>query len=316
MTVLTKEFLCGAVVTVFGGTGFIGSRVVDHLVEAGARVRVATRHPQSIYALRVYGRPGQVVAFPCAYQTEQDISRAVDGSDIVVNCTGILYEKRHNGFSHVHTDYPLWIARACATKGVKRFVHFSALSVDRAESEYAHSKISGERLALDCFPATTILRPSVVFGPADQFFNKFARMASMLPFLPLFGGGASKFQPVYVEDVAAAVVRVLADPATCGQVYELGGPDVVTFKQVYGLIQKYSGVEVGMIYIPWWLARLKALFLGLLPVPPLTNDQLTSLKTDNIVRDGSKGFADLGLCPISMDAVLPTYLGRYSYRGE
>ncbi|OIN86787.1 MAG: hypothetical protein AUJ12_03990 [Alphaproteobacteria bacterium CG1_02_46_17] len=309
-----KNTLKGRIVTVFGGTGFIGARVVAELLAAGARVRVATRHTESVYFLRQFGEVGQVVAIPCSYRNQQDIEKAVAGSEMVVNCIGILYEKRKSNFSHIHTDLPVWIAGACAKYGVSRFVHISALSVDRAKSEYAISKMSGENGVIQLYPAVTILRPSVVFGQNDSFINKFASMARILPFLPLFGGGKSKFQPVYVEDVARAVVAALATSRTTGQIYELGGPDILTFKQIYQKILSTSGQHCYLLPVPWWIARIKAAFLGLLPKPPLTNDQLTSLQTDNVVSEGALTLGDLGITSTSMDAILPSYLGRYQYK--
>ncbi|HNQ92332.1 MAG TPA: complex I NDUFA9 subunit family protein [Alphaproteobacteria bacterium] len=329
MAVYSDLELKGAVVTVFGGTGFIGARIVAKLLKEGARVRVATRHPQSTYFLRVLGDVGQVVAVPCFYRSETEVEAAVIGSDIVINCMGILYEKRRNDFAHVHTDLAHWIAKACAMHHVARFVHISALAADRSESEYAISKMSGERGVMQAFPAATILRPSIVFGPSDNFFNKFAALAKIVPALPLFGGGKSKFQPVYVEDVAAAVLAALKNPASVGQTYELGGPDVMTLKGVYKKVETMTGVRVHKLYIPWWMARIQAFFFnipwwltrvvglsGLLPTPLLTNDQITSLQTDNVVQNGAMGFADLGIHPTSMDAVLPSYMERYLHKGK
>ncbi|MBE2190716.1 MAG: complex I NDUFA9 subunit family protein [Alphaproteobacteria bacterium] len=313
MSVFSKSNLKDQIVTVFGGTGFIGSRVVAALVAEGARVRVATRHPQSVYFLRQYGEVGQVVAVACSYRNEKDIEQAIQGSALIVNCIGVLYDKRKASFSHIHTDLPVWIACAATKYRVARFVHISALAVDRARSEYAISKMSGERGAIQYFPAVTILRPSVVFGAGDQFINKFASMARVLPFLPLFGGGQSKFQPVYVEDVALAVVRCLEIPDSAGRVYELGGAEIVTFKQIYQKIFRFSGQSCCLVSIPWWIARIKAMFLGLLPTPPLTNDQLTSLQTDNVVSAEALTLSDLGITSTAMDEILPSYLGRYSY---
>lgn len=302
------------IVTVFGGTGFVGAQIVAELLEAGVRVKVVTRHPDSAYFLRQYGNVGQVVAVPCSYKTAHDLAEAVKGSDMVVNCIGVLFDKRRASFAHVHTDYPHWIAQACAKYGVSRFVHISALSVDKAKSEYAISKMSGETLAMKEFPQTTVLRPSVIFGADDNFINKFAKLARILPFLPLFGGGKSKFQPVYVGDVARAVVQVLRLPHAQGQIYELGGPEVLDFKQIYAKIFKFSGVKCCTISVPWWIARIKAFFFSVLPTPPITNDQLTSLQTDNVVHQGALTFTDIGMQATPMDEVLPHYLARYHYQ--
>lgn len=312
MAVYSCQNLNGAVVTVFGGTGFIGSRVVAKLLEAGARVKVATRNPQSAYFLRVSGGVGQVVPVFCAYRTEADISSVIEGSDMVVNCTGILYEKHGNQFSHVHTDFPMWIGQAASRFGLSRFVHISALGVDRATSEYAVTKMSGERAAQMSFPNVTVLRPSVVFGPADSFFNKFASLARFFP-MPLFGGGKTRFQPVYVEDVANAVVAALDSANASGKVYELGGPEVVDFKGIYGKLTQFTGLKICTMCVPWWMARVQAFFMGLLPVPPLTNDQITSLQTDSVVSKEALGLEALGVTPTAMDTVLPDYLGRYNY---
>ena len=314
MSVSSLITLKDQVVTVFGGTGFIGSAVVAELMQAGARVRVVTRQPQAAYFLRQYGNAGQVVAVPSVFKTAHDLAEAIKGSHMVVNCTGVLLDKKKVSFSHVHTDYPHWIAQACRKYGVARFFHLSALAVDRSKSEYAISKLSGERLAMQDYPSVTILRPSVVFGAGDNFINKFASLARVLPFLPLFGGGKSKFQPVYVGDVAKAVVKALQMPASQGKIYELGGPDILTFKQIYKKIFEHTGLRCGMISIPWWIARIKAFFFSILPTPPITNDQITSLQTDNVVQSGALTLRDLGIDATVMDAVLPRYLSRFHYK--
>lgn len=314
MDVYSQSDLKGAVVTVFGGTGFIGAHIIARLAAKGARIKVATRHSPSVYSLRPLGEVGQIVPVLCSYGTEEDVSRAVHGSDLVVNCTGILYEKRENQFAHVHADLPFWIAKACSRHNIQRFVHISALAVDRAQSEYAISKMSGERGIMQAFPEATILRPSVVFGAEDQFFNKFASLARLFPLLPLFGGGESKFQPVYVEDVAEAVVVALTRAETAGKIYELGGPDVMSLKEIYKKIALFTGINIRKVCIPWWLARIQAFFFGLLPKPLLTNDQVTSLQTDNVVCGGALSFSDLGIVPKSVDEIVPTYLGRHLYK--
>lgn len=311
----SKIALKSRIVTVFGGTGFIGTRIIQELLAAGAIVRVATRHPQSAYFLRPAGEVGQVVPVFSSCRSAAEIDHVVEGSDMVVNCMGILYEKSKNAFSHVHTDLPAWISMACAKRGI-RFVHLSALAVDRARSEYAISKLSGDNAVLHYHPVSTILRPSVVFGAGDSFTNRFARLARILPVLPLFGGGKSRFQPVYVGDVARAVVLALSDPSTQGRIYEIGGPEVMTFAELYKKIFTHSGQEVCTVSIPWWIARVQAFFMGMLPCPPITNDQLTSLQTDNIVQDGALSLRDLGITPVMMEAVCSGWLGRYGYKGR
>lgn len=302
------------IVTIFGGTGFVGRYIVAELAKAGARIRVATRNPQSAYFLRQYGDVGQIVPVFCAYRNEMEIRDVIRGSDVVINAVGILFERKSNHFSHIHTDLPNWMARGCAALNIPRFIHISALAVDRAASEYAVSKLSGEHAVTAHFPQATILRPSVAFGVEDQFFNKFAALANIAHVLPLIGGGKSKFQPVYVADVARAVVRCGEDARTMGKTYELGGPDVMTLKDIYVKINDVTGRKNCLLSVPIWLMRIKAFFLGILPTPPITNDQITSMQTDNIVTAHALSFRDLGIDPTSVDVILPDYLTRYVYR--
>lgn len=304
----------GQVITLFGGTGFLGRYVAAQLAEAGAQVKIVTRHPSAAYLVRSYGGVGQVVPVKASYTSQTEIEALVKGSFAVVNCLGILNEKgKKSTFSHIHTDIPVWIAKACAKHGVPRFIHISALGVDKARSEYAISKISGEHLAKEAFSGTTILRPSVLFGPEDNFFNMFAKMAKILPFLPLIGGGKTRFQPVYVMDVARAVVHSLRDIRSFGHTFELGGPEVLTFKQIYQRLFGYIGTERGLLPMPWWMARIQAALMSILPTPPLTNDQITSLQTDSIVSEGALGFRELEIIPQTMDTIVPHYLSYTHY---
>lgn len=301
----------GQIVTVFGGTGFLGRAIVAELVQAGARVKIVTRHKNSAYFLRVGGNPGQVEAISCAFKNLAEIETIVSGSSVVINCLGILFEKgRFSSFSTVHKDYALWITKACAKHKIRRFIHISALGVDKAVSKYALSKFAGEQAILSSFPRATILRPSVIFGPEDNFFNMFARIAKISPFLPLIGGGKTLFQPVYVGDVAKACVLALNDPHTTGHIYELGGPEILSFKQIMSRMLSYTHQHRLLLPIPWWIARIQALVLGIFPKPLLTNDQVTSLQTDNIVDPDQKNFSHLGLAPTPLDAILPLYLSH------
>ena len=299
----------GKIVTVFGGTGFLGRYIVAELASAGATVKVVTRHTQSAYFLRTYGTPGQIVPVYVSYKSPVEIENVINGSDAVVNCLGILLEsgKRAN-FDHIHTELPKWMAKACAAQGIQRFIHISALGVDKAQSSYAISKLLGERAVQEFLPSATILRPSVIFGAEDNFFNMFARLAKILPFFPLIGGGKTRFQPVYVLDVAKSVVHALCDIHSCGQIFQLGGPEIVTFKEIYQRLFTYIGKTRCLIVFPWWLARTQAFFMNILPNPPLTNDQITSLQTDNIVAQDAYGLNELGISPTSMDSVVPYYL--------
>lgn len=301
---------------IFGGTGFIGRQIVRELAKAGYTVKVATRAPEKAFFLKPCGNVGQIVPFACRAGDEASIRAAVKGCDVVINCIGILHEKGKSTFTKIHTELPRAIAKACAAEQVGRFIHLSALGCDESDSKYGKSKLNGELAVLENFPRATILRPSVVFGVEDDFFNKFGRLATIMPALPLIGGGQTKFQPVYVGDIADAVMAALANPACEGQTYELGGPDVLTFRQIYERLFEETGRKRLLISLPWGLAKFQGCVLSLLPKPLLTPDQVESLKTDNVVAPGAKTLADLGVCATSMDIVLPTYLARFKPGGR
>ncbi|MGH1456028.1 MAG: complex I NDUFA9 subunit family protein [Alphaproteobacteria bacterium] len=306
------------IATVFGGTGFLGTQVVRELAALGYTVKVATRIPESAYFLKPCGVVGQVVPFQCDYGDTKNVCKAVKNADVVVNCIGVLYEKgKKSTFKRAHVDIPAMIAKACADEGASRFVHVSALSCDKGTSKYAKSKLEGEQAIHANYPKATILRPSVMFGAGDNFFNMFAELARYSPFLPLIGGGKTRFQPVYVGDVADAVIKVsqeLSDGFQ-GKVYQLGGVDVVDFKDIYAMISQYTGRERRLVKLPFCVAKFEAMFLALLPKPLLTRDQVESLKTDNVVEDGALNFKNLGIVPVSMASILPSYLERYRSGG-
>jgi NADH dehydrogenase len=308
------------IATIFGATGFIGRYITQELAMQGYIIRAATRNPSKAYFLKPYGQIGQVVPFPCD-GSKKSIESAIDGADLVVNCVGILFEKKKAAFMKIHSDLPEVIAKACAKKEVSRFIHISALACDVGTSKYAKSKLAGEGKLLKAFPNAVILRPSVVFGAEDQFFNMFARLGRVLPVLPLIGGGNTKFQPVSVMDIARAVQHIAtasaADFAKCsGKIYELGGPDIVTFKEIYALLKRHAGVNFIAIPLPWAVAKVEAAILSLMPKPLLTTDQVEALKTDNVVSAKANGFKQLNITPTSMDTVLPDYLGQYSYKPQ
>lgn len=316
-------------VTVFGGSGFIGRYVVERLADRGDIVVVAVRDPEAAKNLRVFGQVGQVTPVGCNIRDPESVRTVVSGSDCIVNLCGILAESGRQTFHSVHVDGAAGIAGAAAAAGVSRLVHMSAIGASaNARSKYARSKAAGERAAREAFPAATILRPSIVFGPEDGFFNLFAGISRLVPVLPLFGGGVTRFQPVYVCDVADAVVAALDVSATAGETYELGGPDICTFRE---LMQRMLGVirrrrllislpyvvgdlQATLFDINW--AVLRALFGGLVPNPPLTRDMMRQLREDNIVGSGAKTLADLGVTPASLDAILPGYLARYRRGGR
>jgi uncharacterized protein YbjT (DUF2867 family) len=313
--------LQGKTATIFGGTGFVGRYIVARLARAGAIVRVITRYPSSAYFLRTNGVVGQIVPVRSKYGTYEEIERDVVGSDVVVNCLGILAETRRCSFEHVHREVPEWIAQACRKYNVKRFVHISALGAGHAKSRYALSKHAGEKAVLEAYPTASILRPSIIFGPEDNFFNRFASMAQYAPALPLIGGGHTKFQPVYVGDVASAVMATLTRPDTgglspFGATYELGGPEIFTFRELFEQMFEHTGCKRRMISLPWALARVQAAFMNILPTPPLTNDQITSLQTDSVVSSGARLLHDLDITPTALETILPTYLDRFRPGGR
>lgn len=305
---INKDFR-GKVVTVFGGTGFLGRYIIDELASVGAVIKVVTRHTPSAYFLRLAGSPGQIVPVYASYESQTEIEDVIRGSYAVVNCLGILHDggKRSN-FDHVHTELPKWMAKSCAATNVERFIHISALGIDKSESSYAITKLLGERAVQEFYPTATILRPSVIFGPEDNFFNMFARLAKILPFFPLIGGGKTRFQPVYVLDVAKSVVHALCDIHSSGHIFQLGGPEILTFKEIYQRLFTYIGKTRCLITMPWWMARTQAFFMAILPTPPLTNDQITSLQTDNIVAQDAYGLRELELSATPMDSIVPQYL--------
>ncbi len=306
------------IVTVFGGTGFLGRHIVQKFVSSGFIVKVATRIPESAYSLKIYGQVGQVVPIACNYSDAYSVRAAVKGSDFAVNCIGILSEKRRGDFTRVHIDIPAVIAKACADEGVERLVHISALGCDVSSSKYGKSKLAGERAVLANYPNAVILRPSVIFGQDDNFFNMFAELARFTPVLPLIGGGKTKFQPIYVGDVADVAVKAVTSGTNkyLGKIYQLGGADIVTFKEIYEKLFEYTGRRRKLVNMPFWLAKIEAWFLSLLPNPLLTPDQVESLKSDNIVTQDALGLCSFGITPKSMDLILPQYLNNYRQGGR
>jgi uncharacterized protein YbjT (DUF2867 family) len=305
-------------VTIFGGTGFIGSQIVREMAEKGHRVKIACRVPERGYSLKSCGAVGQIVPVACDYSDRKSIAAAVEGADFVVNTVGVLYEKKKGDFTRVHMEFPREIAKACKKFDVKRFVHVSALGVDKAGSEYAASKLAGEKAVTKAFPAVSILRPSIVFGPDDSFFNMFAELARFTPVLPLIGGGHTKFQPVYVGDVADAVMACVDAPAktVCGQTFELGGPEVFTFRELFEVMFKYTRRPRMLVSLPYKAAKIEAFFLQMLPKPLLTMDQVESLKTDNVVADKALKLTDLWLKPTGLEQILPSYMETYCRGGK
>ena len=296
--------------TVFGASGFIGRYVVRRLAAEGWTVVAAVRHPDEALFLKPMGDVGQITPVRASVTDEESATAAIAGSDAVINLVGILYEHGSQRFEAVHHEGARRVARLARAAGAKRLVQISAIGADPgSKSAYARTKALGEAAARAEFPGATILRPSIVFGPEDDFFNRFAILARILPALPLIGGGQTRFQPVYVADVAEAVEKALADDATAGRTFELGGPRVYSFADLMRLLLDQIGRRRLLLPMPFALARMKAWFLEKLPVPPLTRDQVTLLETDNVCS--VNGLPELGIRPTAVEAIIPTYLDRF-----
>lgn len=299
------------VATVFGGSGFIGRYVVQRLAQHDYIVRIAARRSEPARQLSTQGRVGQIVPLSVDLGEEAAVARAVAGADWVVNLVGILAEKRAGDFRRVHAEDAARVARLSAAAGASRLVHLSAIGADpQAESLYARSKGEGEAAVRAAFPGATILRPSVVFGPEDRFFNRFAGMARLSPVIPVIGG-ETKFQPVYAGDVADAVVAALALPEAAGQTYELGGPRQASFRELMAYMLEVTGRRRRIWEMPAGLARLQATLGEHLPGQPLTRDQLLLLRHDNVVSGALPGLAELGVAPHALESIVPRYLTRF-----
>ena len=300
-----------SVATVFGGSGFIGRYVVKRLAHKGFVVRVAVRDPEAALFLKTAGAVGQVVPLYASVENEPTVHRAVEEASLVVNLVGILAERRAGDFQRIHIDGAGRVARLAAACGVEQLVHVSAIGADPASpSKYGASKAAGEAAVRAAFPAATLLRPSVVFGPEDNFFNRFGALARMLPFMPVIHGD-TRMQPVYVGDVADAVMAALARPDAAGALYELGGPVVWRFRELLAFILKETNRQRMLLTVPPGLARLQAMVLELVPGKPLTRDQLLMLARDNVVEAGVPGLSDLGIVPTPVELVVPQYLRRF-----
>ena len=303
------------VVTVFGGTGFIGRQLVQRLAVRGATLRVITRDPDRAGFLKPMGEVGQIALLPFA-DDEAILRKLVDGAHGVVNLLGILFERQADDFMHVHRDMAERIAKAAADAGVRRFVHMSAIGADtQGEALYAQSKGQGEERVRAVFPTASIVRPSIVFGPGDGFFSLFARMSVLSPFLPLIDGGKTRFQPVYVGDVAEAMTRCLETDAHQGQLFELGGPRVASFKELLRYILKTVNRRRLLLPLPMSVAEFQARFFEKLPNPPLTLDQLKMLAKDNVVSSDALTLQSLGIEPTPFEVIVPDCLRPFARPG-
>jgi uncharacterized protein YbjT (DUF2867 family) len=316
MTAIPLETL----VTIFGGSGFLGRHVVRALAKLGYRIRVAVRRPELAGYLQPLGRVGQIHAVQANLRYPASVEAAARDADVVINLVGILFERGRQRFDAVQAFGAEAVARAAAASGAK-LVHVSAIGADeKAPSLYARAKAKGEKLVLAAAPDAVILRPSILFGPEDDFFNKFAAIARLAPALPLIGGGHTKFQPVFAGDVASAVVAAIEDRAKAGAIYELGGPEVKSFKELMQFVLTTTERKRLLLPLPFGVAKFQASLLQLMPTPLLTPDQVELLRRDNIVTDAAKAegrtIAALGVDPVAMEVIVPSYLQRFRKTGQ
>ena len=305
-------------VTVFGGSGFVGGQVVRQLAKAGHRVRVAVRNPNLGYRLRMLGDVGQIEVVQTNVRNAPSVARALEGAEAAVNLVGVLRETGRQKFHALHVMGARTIAEQAKAAGVRRLVQVSAIGADEnSSSRYARTKAMGEAAVRQAFPGAVVIRPSIMFGADDKFFNKFGQMAALFPALPLIGGGETKFQPVYVGDVAQVVAKAVAHPAAEGLTYELGGPAVYSFKELLEMILRETGRNRMLVSLPWFAASWIGKLGDLSPVaPPLTSDQVESLKTDNVADKGLPGLIEAGVIPTTVESVVPSYLYRYRKGGQ
>lgn len=310
--------------TVFGGSGFVGRYVVRCLAQRGWRVRAAVRRPDLAGFLQPMGVVGQVHAVQANLRFADSVARALEGADIVINAVGILAPTGAQTFASVHVEGARNIARAAREAGVRQLVHISAIGADRAsKAEYGRTKARGEAAAFTEFPGAIVLRPSIVFGPEDQFFNRFAALARVSPMLPLVGGGRTKFEPVFVGDLGTATANAATGLGTPGTIYELGGPEILTFRQLLEATLRYADRRRALIPLPFWLMYLQALATWPLPnaLRPITVDQIRLLKSDNIVSESARReartLAALGVAqPAAIELIVPEYLERFKPKGQ
>ncbi len=310
-----------ALVTIYGGSGFLGRHVVRAIARTGARMRVAVRRPELAGHLQPLGGVGQIVPVQANVRYKDSLIAAAEDAGAVINLVGILFSAGKQTFKSVQDEGARNVAEAAKAAGAAMFVHVSAIGADPdSPSIYARSKAAGEAAVKDVLPGATILRPSVVFGPEDDFFNRFAALARISPVLPLIGGGHTKFQPVFVGDVAQSIVAALQGRAGADAPYELGGPEILTMGEVMERVLAYSMRSRPLVPLPFWLAKLQAAFLQWLPTPPLTVDQVRLLQTDNVVSEPAiktgRTLQGLEIEPVAVASVVPDYLEQFRPRGQ
>ena len=304
-------------VTIFGGSGFLGRHIVRALANDGWRIRVAVRRPNNANFLTTMGRVGQIQLLKANVRDDDAVRGALKDADAAINLAGILYQTGRQRFDSIHVEGATRVARLSAELAVPRLLHVSSLGAHtESRAKYAKTKAEGERSVRELYPTATIFRPSAVFGPEDDFFNKFAWLARMSPVLPVIGGGGTRLQPVFVGDVSQAAARVLQEPSTVGEIFELGGPEIMTLREIMELVLKVTHRKRMLLPLPFALARIQGAVLGILPKPLITLDQVRLLERDNVVSEGARGFRELAITAEAAEAIIPSYLWRFRKQGQ
>ena len=305
------------IIAIFGAGGFLGKHLMRELTKLDYRVKVATRNPYLKGYLKPLGSPGQIELFKTNIFDQESVKQVLKNCDLAINLVGILYETRKQKFNQIHSQFPHLLSNLCNELGTKNLIHVSALGVrERHTSQYMQSKLQGEKNIQETFKPSVILRPSVVFGPSDKFFEKFASIAQFSPFLPLIGGGKTKFAPIYVGDVAKAIVKSLELNNSQTKIYELGGPEDYSFKELMEILLAEIKKKRFLISIPWSFAKFQSYFLQMLPNPLLTPDQVELLKYSNVVSGDYPTLKDLGVSGTPIHSILPKYIYRFRTGGQ
>ena len=304
------------IIGIFGAGGFLGKHLMRQLTRLDYRVKAATRHPYLKGYLKPLGNPGQIELFRTNIFNPKDVKQVIKNCDLVINLVGILYETRKQKFNQIHVQFPNLLSELCNELGVKKLVHVSALGVKEGHtSQYMQSKLQGEKNIQNIFKKSIILRPSVIFGPEDKFFNTFATIAQFSPAIPLIGGGKTQFEPVYVGDVAAAIVKSLELDNSEPNIYELGGANY-SFKELMQILLSEIKKKRFLIPIPFGMAQFQSYFLQMMPTPLLTPDQVEMLKYDNVVSGDHKALKNLKIKPTTIQSILPKYIYRFRTGGQ
>ena len=305
------------IIAIFGGGGFLGKHLMRQLTKLDYRVKVATRNPYLKGYLKPLGNPGQIELFKTNIFDSDDVKKVLKDCDSVINLVGILYETRKQKFNQIHAKFPYMLANLSNEFGIRNLVHVSALGVkEKSVSRYMQSKLEGEKNIQEIFKSSVILRPSVCFGPEDKFFNTFASIAQFSPFLPLIGGGKTKFEPIYVGDVGKAIVKALELNNLEPKIYELGGPESYSFKELMEILLKEIKKKRFLLPIPFGVAKFQSYFLQMFPKPILTADQIELLKQNNIISGKFPLLKDLGISGTPIQSILPKYIYRFREGGQ